>query len=368
MIKHALMWLIVIWVPWVLAEDCAVSIDDLMALPGDDLRALQLRQQVDFGCLGGTQDDWPFAADLEDRMLELQSEPVPVKRRHVSDWLEQLAQEADQNRDLAANARIDNAFNRLATTLRQTADLISQIGTDDEPLTDPVSWRPDDALNTPAIDVTVKSVFIEGPCAESELMCEDALQNAIDWLSISTATSRVLLTETRATEQELADCLTVLDRQWNAYFTQARPQMPWELAINARSYDRSKAKKYCPEHGGFSQPPEHQWIVMHPDIALEYLDDNPDGNRLAPALTLEVVGYYRWRWNGPAMEWPLGASLVASLSDRVDSDPLGIGVMVHWSQRWSMGVVQHGDDTGVLIGLSVLGGAPGDLEAQRDRF
>ena len=365
MIKRGLLLILIAWVPLALADECDDIEANLMSQQSNELRILLLGRMVDAGCLGGTQDDWPFAATLEDRIHELRLEPAKVKQRYLRDWLEQLARRADQRRSEAANPNIEAAFDRLATTLRDTADTLGEPGAR---LTHPTSWRPNENLNTPAIDVTVKATFIEVPCAESAVMCEAALNNAMTWLAISTATSRVLLTDIRAGELDLADELTLLDNQWNAYFTQARPQMPWELYINAWLYDRRKADDYCTSEGGFCGPPAHQWIVLHPDIALEYLDDNPEGSRVAPAVTLEVLGYHRWNWDGAAMTWPIGASLIASLSDRAGVDPLGVGALFHWNTRWSIGIVRHDDETGVLIGLNLLPGAQGDPKTLRSRF
>lgn len=368
MVKRWLLLLLISWAPLVLADECGDIEANLKSQDNNEFRIILMKRMVETGCLGGTRDDWPFAATLEARIHDLRLEPEEVKRRFMRDWLEQLADHADQKRNEAANPNIAAAFERLASTLRDAADALGEPGATAARLTDPNSWRPDADLNTPVVGVTVKATFVEVPCAESPVMCEAGLNDAMTWLAISMATSRVLLTEIRTSELDLADQLTMIDNRWNAYFTRARPQTPWELAINAWLYDRRKADDYCESQGGFCGPPAHQWIVLHPDIALEYLDDNPEGERVAPAVTVEILGYHRWNWDGASMTWPIGASLIASLSDRADAEPLGYGAMVHWNTRWTLGLVRHGNENGILIGLNLLPGANGDLNALRSRF
>jgi hypothetical protein len=54
------------------------------------------------------------------------------------------------------------------------------------------------------------------------------------------------------------------------------------------------------------------------------------------------------------MEWPLGISAVATLSDRGGSDDIGYGAMFHVNNTYSAGVTYRDDgDWGITVNLKL---------------
>ena len=147
--------------------------------------------------------------------------------------------------------------------------------------------------------------------------------------------------------QELKE-LEMLDRRWDAYFYQARPQNFIEVGINSALFNRA-----AEEEDGFRSPPDYQWIVLHPNIALEYIEDTPDGNSFRESLILEILGRNDWSWNGSSMDRALGWSVLASYSDRANVDNLGWGAMFHINHVYSFGVTWRDSDVGTSTGYFV---------------
>lgn len=71
-------------------------------------------------------------------------------------------------------------------------------------------------------------------------------------------------------------------------------------------------------------------ILLHPSIAMEYIQDASDGSEFSESLVVEAVGLNRWRWeDGDAkMRNPWGVSLIGAYSDRNDVEDLGWGVIL----------------------------------------
>lgn len=137
-------------------------------------------------------------------------------------------------------------------------------------------------------------------------------------------------------------------KQWNAYSTETRPQWIHELFINSRCYEQNKEP-------GLRSPPEHQLIVVHPSVALEYVHGADKGSRFQPALLIEWAGYNRWKWKGdsPQMENAWGASIVSSMSDRAGTTAMGHGFVIHYKHIYSFGMTRHGGDTGFFVSMDV---------------
>ncbi|MFZ5593814.1 MAG: hypothetical protein ACOY4D_06085 [Pseudomonadota bacterium] len=146
------------------------------------------------------------------------------------------------------------------------------------------------------------------------------------------------------------------DRQWDAYFDEALFQYPWELAMNG-----IWLKKHDPRpedaHGnklGFLPPPVSQWIVLHPNVGLEYVGTAPDGQQFKPVVYIEMFGYNRWRWEDTGeMKDGLGWSVLASYADRAATKDIRYGVMLHYRNRFDLGITYNDKDTGVILSMDL---------------
>jgi hypothetical protein len=154
------------------------------------------------------------------------------------------------------------------------------------------------------------------------------------------------------------------DARWRSYFAEARSQYPWELFINSWRYEETVRNKE-----GISGPPAWQWIVLHPDVGLQYVSSAAAGDRFKPALVLELIGYNRWTWGGdhrPQNAW--GASLVRTYADTASVPSGGWGIAIHRNSKYTLTLNRLGGKTGVLFSIDLVGAATRASEAWSDRF
>lgn len=148
---------------------------------------------------------------------------------------------------------------------------------------------------------------------------------------------------------EKRDKARQIDDQWKLYIQKTRSQHVLELIINSHAFSRKG-------EGTFLPPPDYQWIVAHPSVAMEYVSKASDGSRFTPALLVEWIGYNRWDWKpGPvaAMGTAWGGSLISTFSDRAGTRSTGHGVMLHYDHVYSFGVTRHGSDTGIFVSIDL---------------
>ncbi len=343
--------------------DCADLRQTTLEAPIDDLRSLMLARMVDQGCLGGPFDDWPLAITLDERLASA-SHHADAAANVVTD----ISRRARRNAAEASTADIAEAFRTTAARLTELAAVLRDARLDTA-LTDAISWQLEGDLGIPALpEVDLPTTFITTPCQQREARCHAALNDAMELLRLTHAASRTVENATtRAGELQLSVQLRQNDQRWTAYFTEARTQFPHELWLNSTLY-AARADRYCEEPGGFCTPPSHQWILLHPSLALEAVPDAPAGNRVEPAVVVELIGYNRWRWDGGTMGTGLGASIIAIASDRADTDELGYGLLLHYDHQWSLGLTRRNDTTGIVLSYQLWNRSDSRLSGLRERF
>ncbi|PWG61448.1 hypothetical protein [Sediminicurvatus halobius] len=136
-----------------------------------------------------------------------------------------------------------------------------------------------------------------------------------------------------------------LDAQWQAYLDDARSQTLLELTLNSYLYRRDEDARFAP-------PPERQWILLHPNLVMEYVEGAEDGDQFQEALMLEVVGVNYWRQE----RWylPSGGSLIALYSDRREVEDWGYGAALHFANAYTVGVSRRDDETGFFLTVDLL--------------
>jgi hypothetical protein len=152
-----------------------------------------------------------------------------------------------------------------------------------------------------------------------------------------------------------------LDSQWDYYFTGARSQYIWELALNSRLYDKKllsrckkekgsdlmnwELEKFCKDRSDvqLSTPPTEQWILLHPSAALEYTSADDGGNSSTRAVAIvEIIGYNKFAHkDGMPLKWPIGISVISTISLDNNGDRFGYGAMLHLKNNFSIGVARR---------------------------
>ena len=202
-------------------------------------------------------------------------------------------------------------------------------------LNTPFRLKIDDAFQTCTVDLTCKPNLLW--CATPE-QCDASFKSAVAVYSISGLIHRTLDVAVRDQFNDVGTMLKQFDARWTAYHTKSLAVFPWELFVNNLAYQAASQ--------GFSGPPNYQWLVLHPSLAVVYDDSQED--KMQEAILLDIVGRYRWTWggkNGAEITRPFGLALAMSWS----GDEPGYGLAVHLPRNWSIGVTRNKDDHTQLL-------------------
>jgi hypothetical protein len=136
-----------------------------------------------------------------------------------------------------------------------------------------------------------------------------------------------------------------LSKEWAAYLDSSRSFTPLELAINSALYKRNEGRQFAP-------PPNVQWIVLHPSLVIENVEDAVRGEQTKEALMIELAGANWWKQD----KWyiPTGGSLIGVYTDRSGIDEIGYGIALHFRSVYSLGYARHDDDDGIFISMDLL--------------
>ncbi len=133
--------------------------------------------------------------------------------------------------------------------------------------------------------------------------------------------------------------------QWDVFFENTRSQTYLEQLLNGYLYRKD-------ERGHFSGPPSKQWILFHPNVVIENVNDALDGEKSKEALMVEVVGL-NW-WSERPWYQPSGVSVIALYADRTGDDDVGYGLAIHFKGVYTVGYSIHGDEGGVFVSGDLL--------------
>ena len=144
---------------------------------------------------------------------------------------------------------------------------------------------------------------------------------------------------------------------WEQYLYQSKPMLPLDHIATDFFDGRWKQSDQYPD--GVREPPNTQYFFLHPSVAVEQLDNAPDGQQLKPVLVLELFGANRWRedrrWiNAPLLRSWSGASVALTYADRADVKDVGVGVILTFENIYSIGVTRYeSSKTGLLFSIDL---------------
>ena len=158
--------------------------------------------------------------------------------------------------------------------------------------------------------------------------------------------------------------------RWSAYLYDAQFQYWWELVFNryleeqcpsglnsfvsrliSKECEAPKVDRFGNELG-FRDAPDYRATLLHPDIGVMYLDDEPKGERFKPAIVVQAIGYEWWQWRGSKIEDRRGAALVVTAADNSRVDGLGYGVQLRWNS-YALAVTDHDGKLAVTLNLDL---------------
>lgn len=157
---------------------------------------------------------------------------------------------------------------------------------------------------------------------------------------------------------------------WNSYLYDTQFQYWWELAFNRYLEEQCPKglnarvapliSKKCEQRSvdslqneiGFREPPDYKASLLHPDLGVMYLDDEPKGDRFKPAVVVQALGYEWWDWKDGKIENRRGVSLVVSAADNARTKQLGYGLQLRWN-GYAFAVTDHDGKLAVTLNLDL---------------
>lgn len=152
----------------------------------------------------------------------------------------------------------------------------------------------------------------------------------------------------RMTADRTLDQIDDLSEDWREFLATARSQTLLDLGLTTkRESDHFK-------QGYLVGPPGRQWFFLHPNIVYEHLSTAADGFETEPGVGLEVVGINWWEKGNSPIYYPFGVSLTTTFIDRPDTNDLGVGLMFHINNRFSIGWANYSGDDSIYVSADLL--------------
>lgn len=143
--------------------------------------------------------------------------------------------------------------------------------------------------------------------------------------------------------------------RWHSYLYDTQFQYAWELIANRYidiNYREIKQDSFKNEIG-FREPPQRKGILIHPDIGLQYIQSQPQGQRIKPALILQWIGYQQWNWTENKASDLRGISLVSTLSDNATVTRVGWGLQFQYDD-YAFALTRHNSGVSITLNLKLV--------------
>jgi hypothetical protein len=145
-----------------------------------------------------------------------------------------------------------------------------------------------------------------------------------------------------------------LSAQWEAYLYETQFQYVWELMFN-RWLDnklREIPKDPFGNEIGLRIPPSNRAIALHPDVGLQFIRGQQNGDRVVAAMTFEWVGYLEWTYKENRVDGLKGVSVVSTVADHQSAPVVGTGLMFHWDD-YAFAFTMHGKNLAFTFNLKL---------------
>ena len=293
------------------------------------------------GCLGGPQDNAAVNTDVRAILRTTPIDPAPFKRKVTTALARVSTHLAD-----AVQAQPQPAA-ALEDAARQVGLAAVLLDSGVSPAV-PAAWTLD-AGRVPALSTPLQP-DLDAACATgASAACRSRFELTKELLRVSGVTKSILDYYVRPIIKQHQAATAIRYAQWDEYFGTARSQYPWELFLNGALMKDSRPE----EDGvrlGFRDVPKSQVILLHPYVAFEYAEDEPEGNRFAGVVLVDAIGYNRWSWKPDgSMGFALGASAILVMGDHANMDDVGWGAMLHVNHKWSVGMTFLGDTKTIVV-------------------
>jgi hypothetical protein len=95
-------------------------------------------------------------------------------------------------------------------------------------------------------------------------------------------------------------------------------------------------------------PPPAQIRALEVSLVLDHFPNGEDGNKTKPGAAVEWLGYNDW--NNDVVPW--GVGLASVYVDRQGAKSMGHGLIFHFKNEYSLGVVRRGDQNTLFFNIN----------------
>ncbi len=126
---------------------------------------------------------------------------------------------------------------------------------------------------------------------------------------------------------------------WDEYFDQRKPQLPWELLANEIWNRDIRTSKYFP------QPPKSDLVILHPQLVYTDFDSFDNEVEIESTLLWELVGYNRWD-----NSFITGISIASTKLDSAED----LGILLTIRNIFAIGVIERDDDETAFVSVDLF--------------
>ena len=330
-------------------------------------------------CFGKKWDDAPWVAPIL-KLIEAHKKAMDESPADVAqDVGEKAAAEtvqaiaiayAEQVKQIPAQLTVPNSTGAAAQArIVKAQGNLDGKGSGNPMAENPLAWIPTASMDGPQIPGTITgrpfpvSDLYEPYCGTGTApkQCDDAEGSAMNLLRAMALMEQAIGLKTYVAAVGARKYSALRAAKWKSYFDDALLQYPWELGLNGLLFKESG--------DSYRDPPNHQIIFLHPQIAAEYVGGAPEGDGFKPAVILEVAGVNFWRWSESGKtEKAIGGSLGVLYSDRAEVKDVGIALTTHFAQKYSLGVSFHDGDWGVFVNVPLSEKIQATYEEGKSKF
>ena len=196
---------------------------------------------------------------------------------------------------------------------------------------------------------------VDSACAKGGAPCTATFDSVREAMRIIGLARRTLNVEASPILRAQLDATTLRLKKWGHYFDTVRSQYVWELKINSWLMRDTRPQNAAGVSQGFRDVPSNQWMVLHPSVSFEFNKGAADGQKLEPAVVIDVIGYNVWKWRDDGgMGRAVGGSLIATIGDKASGHYVGWGGMLHINHTYSAGyTIRRGGEKAFLLTADV---------------
>lgn len=143
--------------------------------------------------------------------------------------------------------------------------------------------------------------------------------------------------------------LIEVDAAWDRFVTDARSQTFSDIWATTWFYEKPSVFDER-----LNPPPSTQLFLFHPSIIIENVEAAIDGEQMKEGIAVEVFGVNWWDKHSSPCGIPCGASFTTTYTDLAGVKDEGVGLMLHFYNKYSIGYSKHGDHVGYYVTIDLL--------------